>query len=277
VASGAFMPAESNADSFNPDNVGALPDDPLQMPPPHWRGGGATFQVLDAFHDLLNLLEDLPDLNDETSLKVSDHFDKYPGEEESSTDQAMDEFSEICDPLWELEHRIKLKTQLVILMTAIASEELINRFCVYNLPKELTETLERLSPAEKLTAGASSLGHTHVRGSAAFSAVTDLSSWRNAFAHGHCNDRPLKTLRHNHLISPEMYPGVPDSIGSMLNLVPGYFRISKYLSTISRNSYTKGDDGNMALVPGYIEEVEEFEFTVDGELYEVQRRQPPNP
>jgi hypothetical protein len=36
-----------------------LPDDPLQMPPPYWRGSGAVFHIEAALADLVALLHDL--------------------------------------------------------------------------------------------------------------------------------------------------------------------------------------------------------------------------
>lgn len=239
------------------------------MPPPYWRSGGASFQLADALTTLVELLAQLPDLNQRITLALSDHFVKYPTLRASQTDEGMQEFLDICDELWALEHRITLKAQLVILMTAIQAEELINQFCVFNLPREFVETLERLSPAEKLTAGASALGRRKVRATPAYGAVGELMAWRNAFAHGHCVDRPLKSLRHNHLISPEEYPGVPDSIVLMLKLTAGYTRLAEYIKRISKNPYTRGTDHDWQEALASLKTVARYRFSGGPTAYEV--------
>jgi hypothetical protein len=250
-------------------SVDQLPANPLRMPPPYWRGSGATFQLVDALSVLVELLGDLPEIHTRTGKEIDGHFRRFPTARASKSDEAMEEFGNICDELWELEHRIILKTQQALLMTAIQVEELVNRFCVFNLPRELVETLERLSPADKLTAAASALGRRKVRGTAACAAITGLMGWRNAFAHGHCIDRPLKTLRHNHLISPEEYPGVPDSIALMLKLTAGYTRAAEYVARISVNAYTRGVDAHWQEALSLLRAVERYRFTGGPSVYEV--------
>ena len=230
-------------------SVDQLPDDPLAMPPPYWRSGGASFQLDDALQTLIERLHELVPIHSVVRGHIARHFERYTTDEETEAEAAMDEFGDICDPLWEAEHRVKLKADLSILMAAILAEEIINRFCVYNVPKELVEALEKLSPAEKLTAAASHLGKTSVRSSAAFAAITALSSWRNAFAHGHCVDRPVKTLRHNHLISPDEYPGVPDTVAAVIKHIAGLVRIVQFLAAIGLNPFTANTYEATALPP----------------------------
>jgi len=161
-------------------------------------------------------------------------------------------------------------------MAAIHAEETINQFCVFNLPKELVESLERLSPAEKLTAAASHLSEKAIRSTAAYSAITALSAWRNAFAHGHCVDRPVKTLRHNHLISPKDYPGVPDSVAEVVKHIDAYNRLAKYLVAISKNPYTSSisDAENFT---NLLREIKSFKFDGGPMVYSVSlAERPPN-
>jgi hypothetical protein len=68
-----------------------------------------------------------------------------------------------------------------------------------------------------------------VKGTAVYEKTKKLNAWRNAFAHGHCVDRPTKSLRHNHLISPEQYPGPPSNIRDVLELVGGFLSIRDVL------------------------------------------------
>ena len=249
-------------------SVDELPDDPLKMPPPYWRSGGASFHVEDALVRLVELLHELLPIHARTDERLEQFYGKYPDEQAAESDTAMEEFGEICDSLWEIEHKIKMKCELAIVMAAIQAEETVNQLCVFNLPKELVETLERLSPPEKLTAAASHLKQTGVRSTAAYSAMTALSAWRNAFAHGHCVDRPVKTLRHNHLISPKEYPGVPDGVASVLKHVGGYIKVAKYLARVSQNPYTSSSS-EAAGLSSTLREIERFKFVGGPMVYTV--------
>lgn len=246
-------------------SVDELPDDPLKMPPPYWRSGGASFHIEDAISRLAELLHQLVPIHASTDKALEAFYVKYPSEDVAESDAAMEEFGDICDALWQIEHKIRLKCELAILMAAIYAEEKINQFCVFNLPKELVESLERLSPAEKLTAAASHLNQKAVRSTAAYAAVTALSVWRNAFAHGHCVDRPVKTLRHNHLISPKDYPGVPDGVEEVLKHISAFDRLSKYLAAISQNPYTSNPESFSSLLT----EVRKFNFQGGPMVYSV--------
>jgi hypothetical protein len=118
-----------------------IPDNPLDMPPPYWRSGGAIFHILDALKDLPRLLSELIPVHERTELRLDEYYEKHPDEPSNDDDAALEEFGEICDELWELEHRIKLKAQIAILMSAIQAEDDINRFCVFNLHKDIAESV----------------------------------------------------------------------------------------------------------------------------------------
>jgi hypothetical protein len=250
-------------------SVDELPDNPLKMPPPYWRSGGASFHIEDALERLVELLHELMPIHTATDKKLDRFYEKYPDERSSDSDEAMEEFGDICDALWELEHNIKLKCQIAILMAAIDAEETINQFCVFNLPKELVESLERLSSAEKLTAAASHLNQRAVRSTAAYAAVRALSGWRNAFAHGHCVDRPVKTLRHNHLISPKGYPGVPESISDAVKHLEAYNKLAKYLAKISQNPYTASSSELEETIRDCLREIKKFAFEGGLQVYSI--------
>jgi hypothetical protein len=247
-------------------SVDELPDDPLKMPPPYWRSGGASFHVEDALSRLVELLHELLPIHARTAECLEQFYVKHP--EKLAAEPDMEEFGEICDLLWEMEHKIKMKCEIAILMAAIQAEETVNQFCVFNLPKELAETLERLSPAEKLTAAASHIKQKGVRSTAAYSSLSALSAWRNAFAHGHCVDRPVKTLRHNHLISPKEYPGVPDSVAGVLKHVGGYIKLAKYLARVSQNPYTSSGS-EMVDFSSTLRAIERFRFTGGPMVYDI--------
>ena len=161
-------------------SVDQLPNDPIAMPPPYWRSGDSIFHVIDALETLCDLLKDLVPVHEETEDKLTNFFDQFPEDDES--EEGLEVFSEICSDLFELEHKIKMKTEVAILMSAIEAEASINKFCVYNLHKDIAETIEKLSPSEKLVVASASVGQPNAKANTAYEAIRKLSSWRNAFA-----------------------------------------------------------------------------------------------
>lgn len=246
------------------DNIADLPEDPLQMPPPYWRSSGAIFHIISSLEELTNFLEDLVPLNEKTAAQLEDYFSRNPPPEEDDP-----EFGEICNNLWDLEHKIHLKAEVAILMAAIASEDQLNMFCVFNLHKDIVEPLEKLSPPEKLQVVSTIAGHHGVKGRNVFRLLKRLTSYRNAFAHGHNVDRPTKTLRHNHLIEPMDSPGVPNFIVDVIELVGGYVQLCEYLASISQNPYTSGRSVELEEVKEYLEQISKYRFEGSNWVYEV--------
>jgi len=244
------------------DNVGLAPEDPLKMPPPYWRSVGAIFHVLSALGDLSGLLARLIPLHRETSGPLDEYFSQHPEAEED--DAELEEFGAICSDLVELEHRIRLRAELAIFMSAIDAEDTLNRFCIYNLHRDIAESLEKLSPPEKLRVASAVVGHPGVAGRDPYAALKRLSAWRNAFAHGHPVDRPTKSLRHSHLVSPPEYPGVPDTIATMVELLNGYLRICRYLESISLNSYTASGSVEAEEIEDHLSDITKYQFECEG-------------
>jgi hypothetical protein len=250
-----------------------IPNNPLDMPPPYWRSGGAIFHILDALNDLPNLLSNLLSVHEHTETNLKEYYERYPPDEEDRDEilqeLALEEFGEICDNLWEMEHKIRIKAELVIFMSAIQTEDNINRFCVFNIHKDISESIESLSPAEKLLIASAVIGKKDIKGTAVYEAAKKLSAWRNAFAHGHCVDRPTKSLRHNHLISPSQYPGVPDTLKKMNELVWCHIKIDEYLSSISINQYTAGEFVENQEIKNCLNEISNFKFKVSPESNDI--------
>lgn len=245
-----------------------LPVDPLQMPPPHWRGSGAIFHLEAALEDLVEFLRDLIPLHAATEARLSEHYDRFP-EPNEENEVELEEFSEICDDLWDHEHQIRLKSELASLMGAIEAEDQLNRFCVYNLHRDIAESIERLSPPEKLLIASASVGASSSKGGSVLEATKKLSTWRNAFVHGHCVDRPTKSLRHNPLIHPENFPGVLEALATMRELVGAYLRISDCLCRISKNPYTAAASGNVENIRKLLNEVSSYKFAGNSYVYDV--------
>jgi len=248
-------------------SIGQLPDDPMEMPPPYWRSSGAIFCLLDAVESIPDLLAELVTVLERTEIELQAHFEKYP--ENEQTDEEMEEFGEITHDLWELEGRIKAKSRTAILMSAIEAEDRINRFCVFNMHKDVAESIEKLSPPEKLLIAAGMVGEEIAKGHAAYGDIKALTQWRNAFAHGHCVDRPTKSLRHNHLISPDQYPGVISHLSELRRLVSGYLRVSAYMSSISRNRYTSGSSVEEVTIREMLTDIGRYQFIGDENVYSI--------
>jgi hypothetical protein len=246
------------------NNVGDLPDDPLAMPPPYWRSSGAVFHIVSALEYLCTMLATLVPLNEKTSELAAEYFDRVP--EPPEDDQ---EFANICEPLWDLEHRIMLSAEIAIVMSAIASEDQLNMLATFNLHKNVAEPLEKLSPPDKLQLLGTLLGHPATKGEKLFGELKRLMAWRNAFAHGHCTDRPVKSLRHNHLVSPTELPGVPSIVTDCIEFVRCYCELVAFLASISVNPYTAGSSSEIEDITGRLDAISHYEFSGNNWVYGV--------
>ena len=246
------------------ENVGDLPENPLDMPPPYWRSSGSVFHIAAALEDLSGMLAELVLLNDQTSEHLEEYFARDPEPPEDDP-----KFGEICSDLWDLEHQIKLKAEIAIAMSAIASEDQLNMFAVYNLHRDIVEPLEKLSPPEKLQVLATIFDEPGIKGEKLYADLKMLTAWRNAFAHGHCVDRSTKSLRHNHLIKPPDLPGVPSLVADVIDLVSCYVDLYRFLSSISKNDYTAGASWDVERIVEQTEVILRYIFSGDNWTYEV--------
>lgn len=245
-------------------DVGQLPDNPLKMPPPYWRSGGAVFHIASSLQELESLLNELVSLNRKTDENLQRYFDREPEPPEEDP-----EFGEICNELWECEDKIKQKAEIAILMAAIESEDLLNMVAVFNLHKHIVEPLEKLSPLEKLQVISTLLDKPEITGDALYGDLKNLSSWRNAFVHGHCVDRSTKSLRHNHLIMPSELPGVPSLVKDAIEMVSCYARLHDYFASISNNPYTKGKSWDVEEIQSMLQKIARYQFAGSNSKYEV--------
>lgn len=252
---------------YEPQSVDKLPDDPFKMPPPYWRGSGAIFHILDALEELLNLLKKLIPTLQDTESKLDKHFEHYPDGEQS--EEEMEEFSEITSKLFHLEHSIKLKVEIAILMSAIALEDQLNMVIVFNLQKDIAESIRKLPPSDKLVTISNLLDYHDIKKERFYPLIQKLYSWRNAFAHGHCIDRTRKSLRHNHLIKPTEYPGVLSSIKALKEFGNAFVLCSEYLRTISKNPYCKGSAVEVDEIMEYLREISRYSFKGNNDVYDV--------
>ena len=237
------------------------------MPPPYWRGSSANFHVESALGDLVGMMHEWVTVHGRTHSLLDKYFETHP--EPTDEEEVDDDFADICEPLWDRDHAITLKAELASLMSAIGSEEEINRFAVYNLHRDLSESIERLSPPEKLLIVSAAVGKPGLRANSVFEAIRKLSTWRNAFVHGHCVDRPTKTLRINHLVRPNQYSGVLAAISTMRELVGAHLRVSDYLRTISLNPYTGGSSEDVETIRMLLSQLSDYHLEGDNYVYDV--------
>lgn len=253
-------------------SVDQLPDDPMEMPPPYWRSSGAIFCLLDAMESIPDLLAELVPVLERTEFELHAHFEKYL--ENKQTDEEMEEFVEITHDLTELESRIKAKSMIAILMSAVEAEDIINRFCVYNLHKDVAESIEKLPPPDKLLTAAGMVGEEIGKGHAAYGDMKALTQWRNAFTHGHCVDRPTKSLRHNHLVAPDEYPGVISHLSELRRLVSSYLRVSQFMASISQNTYGAGGSVEDQTLSEVLADIARYRFIGDENVYSITVSEP---
>lgn len=240
-------------------NIGQIPDNPLEMPPPYWRSAGINFQITMCLEELSKLLTSLLDTHPKIEALIVDYLRR--NHELKDDDE---EFTRICNPLWEIESKIILKSRLAIFMVSIQAEDRLNKVITYNLHKDIADSIEKLSPSEKLKIISANLTGKTVKDLRPYEAIKKLSKWRNSYAHGHCTDRPIKSLRHNHLIAPEEYPSVPKAIEYMLFQLKGYLELINYLRAISQNEYTCGESVRDSEIKDYLTEIECYQFSYKG-------------
>jgi hypothetical protein len=255
-------------DEDQPLTLDQLPDDPLKMPPPYWRSCGAVFHILDSLEALDRLLHELIPIHASTEQQLIEYRKKYP-EYDKDDEAAAEAFHEIVGDLILHEHKIRLKAEIACLMSSIEAEDAINKFCVFNLPHDLAESVEKLSTSEKLLIVSAAAGKPSVKGNTVFEGARRLARWRNAYAHGHCVDRPTKSIRTNHLIHPEDFPGVPSSLNEVKQLVGAYLRIADYLGTISTNPYTAGKLTEVEEIRKLLTGISKYRFSGNNNVYEV--------
>lgn len=247
-----------------------LPDNPLLMPPPYWRNSGATFHIVDTLESLIKMLHALIPLVETREIKVQEYFDKYSPQDNSP--EALEEFGAIIEPPQDLEQRIQLKVDLAILMAAIAVEDSVNAFCVYNLHKDIAESIERLSVSDKFLVACTIVGKSETRSTPVYDGLKDLNRWRNKYAHGHCVDRPTESLRANHLISPKSEPNVWTSFNSLFDHCNAYLNVEKYLRESSINPFTAEEYPITIEIRTLLDELSRFTFLMpddSGEVYSL--------
>jgi hypothetical protein len=239
---------------------------------PFWRSNGAIFIVLKSLAEAEQVLNKMLREQRIVNSKLDVFYAKYPPETDATdSDEAMEEFGDICERLWELESDFSCCTRTAILMAIIELESTVNKFCYFNLGETVTDNIENLSLAAKIEVAHRVFAFPEFKGTHQHRAVRTLLNWRNAFAHGKCTDMPPGSIRDNHLKEPEKYPNPGDEFHEMLSLLRDYLIISQHLRKISKHPYTSGYPVELNEVEDWLERLRTFQFD-EGQL--VGRRRP---
>jgi hypothetical protein len=193
--------------------------------------------------------------------KLDIFYAKYPPDAGiSESDEAMEEFGDICERLWSLESDLSCYSRTAILMATIDLESTINQFCYFNLGDATANSIEGLNLIEKIEVTHAVLGLSSFKGTHVYRALHNLVNWRNAFAHGKCTDIPRNTIKENHLTNPEKFAGPGDEVQEMLTLLHDYLVVCQHLSKISRYQYTAANSVENQEIDDWLRKVRTFHF-----------------
>src|SRR4051794_19769330 len=117
-----------NRPAEDPVSVDELPDDPMKMPPPYWRSGGAIFHIEAALRGIERRLKRLPAVLTRVDVELAAYDKKY--RTKAMRDASDDERWRIISRPFGIEHEIKLSADIACLMSAIEAEDRVNSFCV---------------------------------------------------------------------------------------------------------------------------------------------------
>ncbi len=265
---------ESNQEEAQEEKIvriDQLPDDPLAMPPPFWRNTGAANHIHAALVEMKNCLAELIPIHQRTEKELRDYYARYP--EGDPADEDLEKFSEITSGLYLCEVQIMMKSEVAILMSAIEMEDILNRFCVYNLHKNIAEAIESMSPSEKLAIAVAIAVGKNIKGDNVYAVTKKLSQWRNAFAHGHCTDRPTDSLRKNHLIHPDQYWSLHSVLTDTKTFVESMIIVSDYLSSISVNKYLHRSSMEILQIRSLLRHIGSYHIDGSGSVYSITMRE----
>lgn len=228
---------------------------------PYWRSNGAIFIVLKSLAEVERVLASMLREQRIVDGKLEVFFAKYPDETNPlDSEEAMQEFGDICERLWDIQSNLSCSTRTAILMSIIELESTINKFCYFNLGETVTDSIEGLSLTAKLEVAHRVLALPEFKGTHQHRAIRALVNWRNAFAHGKCTDMPHNSIRDNHLTTPDNYPEPGDEVQEMLNLLRDYLVVCQHLHKISKHPYTAGHSVELNEIDDWLVRLRTFQF-----------------
>lgn len=154
----------------------------------------------------------------------------------SGLEEVREESGDVQETLFyhyihEQEDIAQVRISMYQLLVAISCEGLINRFLYFELPREASETLEKLQPTEKLLLIAAFLKKPKLKSSHIYEGLKAIFEWRNQYAHGHNPGLPTKSLHKNHAQwpRPERFSSFEDDLTALKRTAASYEQFTLWL------------------------------------------------
>lgn len=213
---------------------------PIKEPPPYWQRSSALLHLDVATDNILGLLPEFYEIAKSTQEDLTEFYQRKS--ELRSTDVFNhQELTSIILDYWTLECKLSVACEIACLMCAIQTEDNINRFIAYHFHEEIATSLEKLSPAEKITIISCSISAKSFKSNGVYRDVKSLSKWRNTFAHGHCIGKPTQSITKNHTPSDDSYRYIPLVFTELVELSSAFLRVHDHLQKISLSAYIKNE------------------------------------
>jgi len=255
----------------------SIPENPNDMPPPYWDDCGSIDQLIRGMETVIPTLDALQK-EIETIDPLLEKWDKQREVLGDSFDSEGKQFNEIHADYIGYVHAIVSHSDLAILMAAITMESLINKFCVYNLHKDIVEPLERLNPCEKLVVALAIIGKPNFRSNAVYDDIKKLKTWRNSFVHGHCVELRSDNFMKNHLrkSSPSALDReAPQKVEILREMIERFIRCYEFLDKMTINRYVVEDGKeDIGRVRELLDELRTYNFSDSEYPYEIESLSP---
>jgi hypothetical protein len=188
---------------------------------------GLVFTLAEVIDALLKLVDKRASLDVVCTVEVP------------SDDEPCDCYLAELSELLSLEGIVELRCAISSLLAAIACEGMLNQFCFFNFGEELSESIEKLQPTEKLVIASSVLGHENAKADHLYGLLKNLSSWRNRFAHCHNPDTPSNSLTRNHVTISDNMKTFEDLFSEFPKHLRAYTELASWLTEKSHHHIVK--------------------------------------
>lgn len=229
-----------------------------------WRFNGAGYFVRDALDQLHAALDTQYVINPQLRAIRAEMRAKYPdwdGTIQDAPNEYIDR-SDMIREFWRAGDTIHFAATTAILMAAIHLEAMVN-YCFYRrFGEAFTESVERLTLANRIEIAHRILGRPNFTGTAPHQALTALYDWRDRFAHGKNPGSKYKDLTRNHLRD------VPSTITLPNALTDARSQLRRYLLAMGHIGTLNGYPGDEVLydewmVAQKLDEIDAYRFEPD--------------
>lgn len=141
------------------------------------------------------------------------------------------------------EHRAAARANLYKLIVAICCEESLNRFSYFELPREISDVIEKLPSTEKILLASAFLKQPGMKSTQVYADLKSICDFRNRFAHGHNPQMSPKTLRTNHgtMPSSNQISTLQHEVAFLKRITHGYRNLLRWLLDASSHPINKVD------------------------------------